>query len=120
MKNKSVIGFITILILIVGVSGCVDDTQNATNTGNQTLQQYTSGNNNSSAANVKISSEDAKNIAKKYINQSVATPGEPMLKTEGNKVYIVPIIINGNPAGEIIIDAQTGENLGGAGGASQN
>jgi uncharacterized membrane protein YkoI len=115
MKNKSVICFIATLVLIVGVSGCVDDTQNATNTGNQTLQQNTSG--NTSAANVKISPEEAKTIAKKYIKQSGASPGDPMLKTEGNKVYIVPIIVNGNPAGEIIIDAQTGENKGGIGGA---
>lgn len=117
MKIKSVISFIAILVLIVGISGCVDDTQNATNNGNQTLQQNTSGDNNTSAANVKISPEEAKNIAKKYINQSGATPGDPMLKTEGDKVYIVPVIINGNPAGEIIIDAQTGENKGGVGGA---
>ncbi|MGZ7108721.1 MAG: PepSY domain-containing protein, partial [Methanobacterium sp.] len=64
---------------------------------------------------VKITPEEAKNIAQKYINQSGATPGEPVLKTDGNKVYIVPIIINGNPAGEIIIDAQTGENQGSTG-----
>jgi uncharacterized membrane protein YkoI len=112
MKNKSVMCFIAILVLIVGISGCVDDTQTTNDTGNQTLQQNTSGNNSANAANVKISSEEAKNIAKKYINKSGATPGEPMLKTEGNKVYIVPVIINGNPASEIIIDAQTGENLG--------
>jgi uncharacterized membrane protein YkoI len=117
MENKSVISFITILVLIVGVSGCVDDTQNTTNTGNQ-IQQNTSGNSNVSAANVKISSEEAKNIAKKYINQSGASPGDPLLKTEGQKVYIVPIMVNGNHAGEILIDAQTGENLGGAGGAT--
>jgi uncharacterized membrane protein YkoI len=117
MENKSVISFITILVLIVGVSGCFDDTQNTTNTGNQ-IQQNTSGNSNVSAANVKISSEEAKNIAKKYINQSGASPGDPLLKTEGQKVYIVPIMVNGNHAGEILIDAQTGENLGGAGGAT--
>jgi len=110
MKNGSVIGFIAIIILIVAVSGCTDNTQNSTNSGNQTMQQNTSD--NSSTANVKISSEEAKNIAKKYINQTGATPGDPMLKTDGQKVYIVPIIVNGNPAGEIIIDAQTGENLG--------
>ena len=115
--NKSIIGFITILILIVGISGCVYDTQNTTNTENQTLQQ-TSGNSNASTADVKISPEEAQDIAKQYINQSGATPGEPMLKADGNKVYIVPIIVNGNPAGEIFIDAQTGENKGGIGGTS--
>ena len=109
MKNGSVIIFIAILVLIVGVSGCTDNTQNTTNSENQTLQQNTSD--NTSNANVKISPEEAKNIAKKYINQSGATPGEPMLKSDDNK-YIVPIMVNGNPAGEIIIDAQTGENRG--------
>jgi len=115
MKNKSAMGFIAVLILIVGVSGRVDDTQNATNTENQTLQQNTSGNNNTNATNGKIFSEEAKNIAKKYINQSGATPGEPMLKTEGNKVYIVPVMLNDNIPGQIIIDAETGKNLGGSG-----
>lgn len=118
MKIKSVICFIAILVLIVGISGCVNDTQNTTKTGNQTIQQNTSANNNTNATNVKISPEEAKNIAKKYINQSGATPGEPMLKTEGDKVYIVPVMVNGNPAGEIIIDAQTGENKGGIGGVT--
>jgi len=109
MKNGSIIGFIAIIVLIVGVSGCAYNTQNATDTGNQTLQQNTSD--NSTTANVKISPEEAKNIAKNYINQTGATPGDPMLKTDQN-VYIVPIMVNGNPAGEIIIDAQTGENRG--------
>ncbi|MGB9937598.1 MAG: PepSY domain-containing protein [Methanobacterium sp.] len=115
MKNKSVLGLIAILVLIVGVSGCVEDTQ-TTNTTNQTMQQNSSANSNTTAANVKISSNEAKNIAQKYINQTGAAPGEPLLKAEGDPVYIVPIMVNGNPAGEIIIDADTGENLGGAGG----
>lgn len=115
MKNKSPIIFITVLVLIVVVSGCVYDIKNAANTGNQNSQNA-SAVNYTSTADVKITPQEAKNIAQKYINQSGAAPGEPMLKTEGNKIYIVPIIVNGNLAGEIIIDAQTGENLGGVGG----
>jgi uncharacterized membrane protein YkoI len=115
MQNKSLIIFIMSIVLIVGVSGCIDNTQNATNNDNQTIQN-TSSNDNTSTANVKITPDEAKNIAKKYINQSGATPGDPMLKTDGNAVYIVPVMVNGNPTGEIIIDAQTGENQGGAGG----
>jgi len=61
MKNKSAIGFIAVLILIVGISGCVDDTQNAMDTGNQTLQQNTSRNNATNTTDVKISSDDVKN-----------------------------------------------------------
>jgi hypothetical protein len=35
----------------------------------------------------------------------------------GTKVYIVPVIYGGKQAGEIWINAQTGKNIGGAGGA---
>lgn len=109
MKKESFIVFIILTILTVSISGCVDDTDNSVNS-NQTLQK-----DNSSAANVKITSDEAKNIAKKYLNKSGATLGEPLLKTEGDKVYIIPIIVNGNNAGEILIDAQTGENKGAIG-----
>ncbi len=111
MKNKSLISFVAIIVLIVGISGCVEDTQSSTNDNNQTMQN-SSGNSNSSAADVKITSQEAKNIAKKYINKTGATPGDPLLKTDGDKVYIVPIVTNGNQAGEILIDAQTGEYKG--------
>lgn len=117
MKNKSVISLITILVLIVGISGCIGDNQN-TNTNN--TMQNTTGN-NTTQNNTNISSAEAKNIAQKYIEEPGATAGEPMLKDEdGNPVYIVPIMLNNNIVGEIIIDAQTGENLGGAGGVSNN
>jgi uncharacterized membrane protein YkoI len=113
MKNKSVFSLIAILVLIVGISGCVDNNQNTNNTVQNTTQ------NNTTQNTTKISSAEAKNIAQKYIEEPGATAGEPMLKDEdGNPVYIVPIMQNNNIVGEIIIDAQTGENLGGAGGVS--
>ncbi|MGF7117916.1 PepSY domain-containing protein [Methanobacterium oryzae] len=116
MKNKSVISLIAILVLIVSISGCVDNNQNTNNTNNNT-QNTTQYNINQNTT--KISSDEAKNIAQKYIEEPGATAGEPMLKDEsGNPVYIVPIMQNNNIVGEIIIDAQTGENLGGAGGVS--
>ena len=78
-------------------------------------EQSTSGN---GGTNVKISSAQAKIIASKYIDQQGASAGTPKLTTiNGNKVYVVPIIYNGKTAGEIWVDAQTGENVGGAGGA---
>lgn len=117
MEKRSIISFIIILIAIVMVSGCAEDTSNINDTGNQSLQQNSSLNNNVNTANVKISPDEAKNIAKKYINQSGATPGDPVLNKQGNTVYVVPVIVNGNNAGEIIIDANTGENQGGIGGA---
>lgn len=111
MKNKSVISMIAILVFIVGISGCIDDNQN-TNT-NKTVQ------NNTTQNTTKVSSDDAKNIAQKFIEEPGATAGEPMLKNDdGTQVYIVPIMHNNNIVGEILIDAQTGENLGGAGGVS--
>lgn len=70
------------------------------------------------SSKVKISSSKAKSIAQNSIVQQGATAGTPRLTTmNGNPVYIVPVVINGNRAGEIWIDAQTGENIGGAGGA---
>jgi len=69
-------------------------------------------------SNVKITVSQAKSIAQKSIEQPGATAGTPKLKTlNGTKIYIVPVIYNGKTAGEIWIDAQTGENIGGAGGA---
>lgn len=68
--------------------------------------------------NVKISTSEAKTIAQKYILQEGAAAGTPKLVTyNGKKIYLVPVIMNGNQVGEIHIDPQTGENLGGAGGA---
>jgi len=68
---------------------------------------------------VKISASEAKSIVQNnYIEQDGAKAGTPKLTTmNGEKVYVVPIIYNGKQAGEIWIDAQTGKNIGGAGGA---
>jgi uncharacterized membrane protein YkoI len=72
----------------------------------------------SGSTNVKITSSEAKTIASKYILQDGATAGTPKLTTYGStKAYLVPVMMNGNQVGEIYIDAQTGANLGGAGGA---
>ena len=72
----------------------------------------------SGSETVKISTSEAKTIAQKYILQDGATAGTPKLITSnGKKIYLVPVMMNGNQVGEIYIDAQTGKNLGGAGGA---
>ncbi|HHT18275.1 MAG: peptidase propeptide domain-containing protein [Euryarchaeota archaeon] len=68
--------------------------------------------------NVKISSSEAKAIAQQSIVQKGATAGTPtLINSNGKKIYVVPIMMNGNRVGEIYIDSQTGNNLGGAGGA---
>lgn len=65
-----------------------------------------------------LSVSTVKKIAKKFIKQRGATPGTPKLvKYNGKRVYIVPIIQNRIKVGEIDIDAKNGKNLGGAGGA---
>jgi uncharacterized membrane protein YkoI len=66
----------------------------------------------------KITPAEAQKIANKYIEVSNATAGTPnLVKQSGKLVYIVPVVSNGINVGEIDIDAQTGKNLGGAGGA---
>jgi len=80
-----------------------------TSTGSQTAN---------GGSNVEISITKAKSIAQNYIEQPGATAGTPKLQTmNGTKVYIVPVIYKSEQAGEIWIDAKTGKNIGGAGGA---
>lgn len=65
-----------------------------------------------------ISPTAAKLLAKKYIEQPGAIPGTPkIVKQDGKKVYIVPVIDKKKNVGEIYLDAHSGKNLGGAGGA---
>jgi uncharacterized membrane protein YkoI len=80
-----------------------------TSTGSQTAN---------GGSSVGISITKAKSIAQNYIEQPGAAAGTPKLQTmNGTKVYIVPVIYKGEQAGEIWIDAKTGKNVGGAGGA---
>ncbi len=101
-----------------------DQSQNAQSgqgqTGNQQGTSTSSSNDQSGAGGdkVKVSPKDAKSIAQNSIEQPGAEAGTPQLKTiNGEQVYVVPIIDNGEQAGEIWIDAQTGKVIGGAGGA---
>jgi len=74
--------------------------------------------NETSGGNKVISTNKAQEIAQKYIEEPGAKAGTPKLSNiNGKAVYIVPVILNGEQVGEIEIDAETGENLGGAGGA---
>lgn len=68
--------------------------------------------------NVKISSDQAKSIAQQSIEEPGATAGTPQLITmNGTKVYVVPVMKDNEKIGEIWVDPETGENIGGAGGA---
>lgn len=60
----------------------------------------------------------AKKIALRYIDEPGAFPGTPALvKEDGKKIYIVPVVENKKKVGEIYLDAHNGKNLGGSGGA---
>lgn len=95
-------------------------------TGSSSDQSSSSGSSSSSgqssgtgSVNVKVTSSEAKIIAQRYIEEPGASAGEPVLKElNGKQTYVVPVILNGAQVGEIYIDPQTGENLGGAGGVS--
>lgn len=64
-----------------------------------------------------INEEEAQVIASRYIEEPEAIAGIPRLKevSEELVIYIVPILVNDIPKGEIHINSETGENLGGAG-----
>ena len=55
---------------------------------------------------VKITVQEAQNIAQNHIEEAGATAGTP--KLVDNK-YVVPIMLNGEKVGAFIIDAETGE-----------
>ncbi|MGB9978721.1 PepSY domain-containing protein [Methanobacterium sp.] len=94
--------------------GSQTQTQSGTTSGSQGVNSNSNG-----GSSVKISTSEAKSIVQnKYIEQEGAKAGTPKLTTmNGKKVYVVPVIYNGEQSGEIWIDAQTGDNIGGAGGA---
>jgi uncharacterized membrane protein YkoI len=125
---------IVALLVVAAVSGLVyatygntssNITNNSSTQGIQQTQQInntTDKNTNADTTTTKtvtaISSAEAMKLANNYIKVSTATAGTPSLVKQDNKmVYIVPIIDNGTNVGEIDIDAQTGANLGGAGGS---
>jgi uncharacterized membrane protein YkoI len=76
------------------------------------------GQSGAGSVKVKISSTEAKAIAQKRILEPSASAGTPKLKLiSGIPAYVVPVIVNGTPAGEFVVDAQTGAIIEGAGGA---
>jgi len=147
IDSKILVSVVIVLVIGVAAAGYQISSQTpglwqpVTSTGSDTGQQSSSsgtdsGNQQSSASsvstssssksasgsgsdNVKISSSEAKAIAQKSILQEGATAGTPKLITSnGEQIYVVPVMLNGEQVGEIYIDPQTGENLGGAGGVS--
>lgn len=124
---------IVAILVVAAVSGLVyatygntsNNTNNTTNQDTQQTQQInnattkdTNSDTTKTTTKTAISSAEAMKIANGYIQVSTATAGTPSLVNQDNKmVYIVPVMDNGTNVGEIDIDAQTGANLGGAGGS---
>lgn len=131
MIKKSVIAvvaMVALVALVFAASGSLDnkdnkDNKSTTNSSSNQEKQQDSSTNNTTQQNTteqtKISSEQAQEIAQKFIEQPGATAGTPQLtEISGKSIYVVPVMVDGKSVGEIEIDAQTGENLGGAGGVS--
>ncbi len=93
-------------------------TNNNTNTPNSATTVTTNNSQNPGSGQDLITSAKAQSIAQTYIIQPNVQAGTPILKEiNGEQIYTVPVNLNGNNVGEIDIDAQTGKNVGGAGGA---
>jgi uncharacterized membrane protein YkoI len=121
---KKIIVVLVIVVAVLGLGFATIGNTAKKNTSNNTTspvtQQIVTNTNNTTdnSTNTNITSKEAQKIASKYIAVSSAIAGTPKLVKQDNRlVYIVPVMDNGKNVGEIDIDAQTGENLGGAGGA---
>jgi uncharacterized membrane protein YkoI len=104
-----------------------DDTGTSTTSSGSSSSSGTSSSSSSSGqsqtgtggSSVQISAIDAQSIAQKVIEEPGASAGNPTLETiQGEKVYIVPVMVNQKKVGYIEIDPKTGEVIGGAGGIS--
>lgn len=122
---KKTLAVILVMVAVLGVAlvsyGQFNNQNSSKNsTGLQKTVNVVTNNTTASTKNAgaRISSAEAKKIAASFIKMDGATAGTPKLvKQDGKLLYVVPVMINGKTAGEIDIDAQTGQNLGGAGGA---
>jgi hypothetical protein len=103
-----------------------DSSSLTSGTGSGSDQSSSSGSSSSSgqssgsgSVDVEVTSSEAKIIAQRYIEEPGASAGEPLLlEINGKQTYVVPVMMNGAQVGELYIDPQTGENIGGAGGVS--
>ena len=122
MIKKVIVGLVVLVALLgIGFASYSYTKNNSTNNSTvKSVNQNTTNNitnNSTSSIENKISKAEAKKIANTYINSQGATAGTPnLIKQDGKYVYIVPVMDNGQSVGEIDIDAETGANLGGAGG----
>lgn len=123
MIKKIIVALVVVVAVLGLVFATLDNSDNKNTANNTTVtveQQKIQTNNNTTDNTVEqlISTAEAQKIASNFIEEAGVTAGSPTLTKQDNQmVYIVPIIDNGQNVGEIIIDAETGKNLGGAGGS---
>ncbi len=120
MIKKGLIALVAVVAAVGLVFAAYGDSQDQTSNNSSSVQQPENNNSteDNSSHSTMISQAKAKQIAQKYIEESGASAGTPKLVTSGDKkIYLVPVISNGETVGEIEIDAETGKNLGGSGGA---
>lgn len=124
MAKKTVIAILAIFAaigIVFAASGGTGNNNPKNDSSDQIKQQDVKNSSSNISTDTKtktgISAAKAQKIAQKYIQVSGAVAGTPKLtKIKGHTIYIVPVIDNGKTVGEIDIDAQSGENVGGAGG----
>lgn len=121
MIKKSIIAIVAVIAatgLVFAVYGDIGKSDTTNSNDLQKQQNNDNLSNSNQGIKTEISASKAQEIAQKYIEEPGVKAGTPQLvNLNGKKVYAVPVIDNGAQVGEIEIDAQTGENLGGAGGA---
>jgi uncharacterized membrane protein YkoI len=128
MIKKSLVAIVAIIAAVglvfaaYGGTGNNNPTNSSSNLEKQQISSSDTTNNANTATkedtNNIISASKAKEIAQKYIEVPTATTGTPKLIKSGETlIYVVPVIDNGQVVGEIEINALTGANVGGAGGA---
>ena len=133
---KKLVVSVVVILAILGIAFAAYSSSNSKNPTTNNTTNTTTGTSNVNVSNTTptntqttnttskntqsiISPTEAQEIATKYIEQAGITAGTPELMNEsGTQVYIVPLLdTNNTTVGEIDIDAITGKNLGGAGGA---
>ncbi len=115
IKGKAVIFAGIILLTIVGAAALQSNSTNSMPLVNSSSNVNGNG---EDVQKTTITSAEAKAIAQKHIEEPNASVGEvETVKVNGKETKVVPVIHNGERAGEISIDPETGVVTGGAGGA---
>jgi uncharacterized membrane protein YkoI len=132
MIKKSIVAIVAIIAAVgivfaaYGGTGNNNPPNSSSNLENQQSSAAITSNTNTNTntatkkvdTNKIISASKAKEIAQKYIEVATAKAGTPkLIKSGKTMIYVVPVVDNGQVVGEIEISAQTGANVGGAGGA---